>query len=527
MPGIPAENYWFRRHEAAYDAVVPFCPGAVVLEAGCGEGYGADRIAEVARVVLGLRLRRGRGRARGRGVPAGGAGAGQPRRAAGTRRRRGRGGHAAGDRAPVGPARLPGRVPPGAPAGRHAAGHHAEPADVLAAEPADEPVPLPRARPGRAGRAAGGVRLRDQPAARAAARAAAAPVRPPVRLAGGRAAGRAAGDLAPGAAPGGRPRSGRPTSCSARTTSTPASTWSRRRPPTCADRGRATPRDASRSTRARSDGERERPVGTFCLVLHTHLPWVAHAGAWPVGEEWLHQAFTGSWRRVFALLDRLAASGARDVLTLGVTPVLAAMLDDPYCLRELHTWAGNWQLRAVEAGRRGWSRSCAGYAVPRAAATECLADLEDRWLTGGLSAVLRPLVDAGVVELLGGPATHPFLPLLEPRVAAGRARGRAGRRPAAAGPGAGRDLGAGVRVRARPGGPVRGRRGGALRGRLPRAARRHRRGPAGRRPARCSASAATSRSPTGSGHRGPATRARRTTATSTPSTTPPASARPG
>ena len=33
--------------------------------------------------------------------------------------------------------------------------------------------------------------------------------------------------------------------------------------------------------------------------------------------------------------------------------------------------------------------------------------------------MLRPLVDAGVVELLGGPATHPFLPLLEPRVAAG------------------------------------------------------------------------------------------------------------
>ena len=53
-----------------------------------------------------------------------------------------------------------------------------------------------------------------------------------------------------------------------------------------------------------------------------------------------------------ALLDRLAAEGARDVLTLGVTPVLAAMLDDPYCLRELHTWAGNWQLRAVEAAAR-------------------------------------------------------------------------------------------------------------------------------------------------------------------------------
>ena len=54
LPGIPAENYWFRRHEAAYDALVPFCPGAVVLEAGCGEGYGADRIAAVARTVVGL-----------------------------------------------------------------------------------------------------------------------------------------------------------------------------------------------------------------------------------------------------------------------------------------------------------------------------------------------------------------------------------------------------------------------------------------------------------------------------------------
>jgi len=52
LPGIPAENYWFRRHEAAYEALVPFCRGAVVLEAGCGEGYGADRIAAVARTVV-------------------------------------------------------------------------------------------------------------------------------------------------------------------------------------------------------------------------------------------------------------------------------------------------------------------------------------------------------------------------------------------------------------------------------------------------------------------------------------------
>lgn len=42
LPGIPDENYWFRRHEAAYLALVPFVLGAHVLEAGAGEGYGAD-----------------------------------------------------------------------------------------------------------------------------------------------------------------------------------------------------------------------------------------------------------------------------------------------------------------------------------------------------------------------------------------------------------------------------------------------------------------------------------------------------
>ncbi|GAB3476419.1 class I SAM-dependent methyltransferase [Amycolatopsis cihanbeyliensis] len=52
VPGIPEENYWFRRHEAAYRALLPHCAGATVLEAGCGEGYGAGMIAREAARVL-------------------------------------------------------------------------------------------------------------------------------------------------------------------------------------------------------------------------------------------------------------------------------------------------------------------------------------------------------------------------------------------------------------------------------------------------------------------------------------------
>ncbi|EWM16232.1 bifunctional 2-polyprenyl-6-hydroxyphenol methylase/3-demethylubiquinol 3-O-methyltransferase UbiG [Kutzneria sp. 744] len=54
VPGIPEENYWFRRHEAAYLALAPHCAGATVLEAGCGEGYGADLLAGVADRVVAL-----------------------------------------------------------------------------------------------------------------------------------------------------------------------------------------------------------------------------------------------------------------------------------------------------------------------------------------------------------------------------------------------------------------------------------------------------------------------------------------
>ncbi|HET9143386.1 class I SAM-dependent methyltransferase [Actinophytocola sp.] len=51
VPGVPRENYWFRRHEAAYLALAPYCRDAVVLEAGCGEGYGAELLASTARLV--------------------------------------------------------------------------------------------------------------------------------------------------------------------------------------------------------------------------------------------------------------------------------------------------------------------------------------------------------------------------------------------------------------------------------------------------------------------------------------------
>lgn len=55
MPGIARENYWFRRHEAAYLWVAEHFSGRVVVDAGSGEGYGADLLRRAgAEQVLAL-----------------------------------------------------------------------------------------------------------------------------------------------------------------------------------------------------------------------------------------------------------------------------------------------------------------------------------------------------------------------------------------------------------------------------------------------------------------------------------------
>ncbi len=53
LPGVCHENYWYRRHLVVYEALLPRCSG-VVVEAGCGEGYGADLLAGIAERVLAL-----------------------------------------------------------------------------------------------------------------------------------------------------------------------------------------------------------------------------------------------------------------------------------------------------------------------------------------------------------------------------------------------------------------------------------------------------------------------------------------
>ncbi|GGI06144.1 1,4-alpha-glucan branching protein domain-containing protein [Egicoccus halophilus] len=156
------------------------------------------------------------------------------------------------------------------------------------------------------------------------------------------------------------------------------------------------------------------PSGEFALVLHTHLPLLAGHGVWPVGEEWLFQAWSGSWLPVTRVLERLAEDGRRDVLTLGVTPTVAAQVRDPRLARDLGTWLAGQQWRSEE---QRWHRHLGPQVVELATYywrhfADLLAYHTDVESRGGLTTVWAELARAGVIELLGGPATHPYLPLV-------------------------------------------------------------------------------------------------------------------
>jgi 1,4-alpha-glucan branching enzyme len=153
--------------------------------------------------------------------------------------------------------------------------------------------------------------------------------------------------------------------------------------------------------------------GELALVLHTHLPYVRGHGVWPVGEEWLFQAWGTSWLPLTRLLERLAAEGHRELLTLGVTPLVAHQIRDPRLARDLGTWLGGQVWRSEE---QRWHhlmgpevQSLSTFFWRRFAT---LLDYhEDVQQRGGLTAVWADLAAQGVIELLGGPATHPYLPL--------------------------------------------------------------------------------------------------------------------
>jgi 1,4-alpha-glucan branching enzyme len=155
-------------------------------------------------------------------------------------------------------------------------------------------------------------------------------------------------------------------------------------------------------------------LGSFCLVLHGHVPYVLRHGVWPHGEDWLYEAAAETYLPLLAAIDECEYMNGNPRLTVGLTPILLEQLSHEQFKRGFEHYLKDRSERA-RADRKDFS--CAGESH--------FVGLADRWLqfyakTGERFAQIdRDIPGAfaeraarGQVEILTSAATHAYLPLL-------------------------------------------------------------------------------------------------------------------
>ncbi len=164
------------------------------------------------------------------------------------------------------------------------------------------------------------------------------------------------------------------------------------------------------------------PVGSFCLVLHGHLPWVLHHGKWPHGEVWLYEAAAQTY---LPLLSILSDGGCP--LTLGLTPILLEQLANIHFKKGFVRWLGEQEGRAKRDEAEFSTRGDGHLAFLAVCWQERYAALTAQFEAIGrdLPAAFARLDRAGAVEILTSNATHGYMPLLR-HDASSRAQVRAG-----------------------------------------------------------------------------------------------------
>jgi 1,4-alpha-glucan branching enzyme len=154
-------------------------------------------------------------------------------------------------------------------------------------------------------------------------------------------------------------------------------------------------------------------LGTNCLVLHGHLPWVHHPDHEGfLEEDWYLEALTDTYLPLLQMLQRLAEDGIPTRLTMGLTPPLLEMFRSPSLIQKSDVYL----LRRIDLAEREVARLRGQGQLERTARhyLRTFQDLWETWVGAGRDLVraFRDHLEAGRLEILASAATHPVLPLL-------------------------------------------------------------------------------------------------------------------
>jgi len=155
-------------------------------------------------------------------------------------------------------------------------------------------------------------------------------------------------------------------------------------------------------------------IGSLCLVLHGHLPYVLRHGVWPHGEDWLYEAAAETYLPILAILDECNYLNAEPRVTIGLTPVLLEQLSHEDFKKGFERYLADRieRARSDHAEFQKWGNLHMVY-------------LAERWIAffEGLSKQFAEInrdipkayaerAQRGWIEILTSAATHGYLPLL-------------------------------------------------------------------------------------------------------------------
>ena len=156
------------------------------------------------------------------------------------------------------------------------------------------------------------------------------------------------------------------------------------------------------------------PLGSFCLVLHGHLPYVLRHGTWPHGEDWLYEAAAETYLPILATIDECVFLNASPQITIGLTPVLLEQLAHEDFKRGFEHYLAD-RIDRARADRKDFGKFDNGHMI-------YLATRWEQWYTRLLEQFQNldrdipraygERVRAGHIEILTSAATHGYLPLL-------------------------------------------------------------------------------------------------------------------
>ena len=145
-----------------------------------------------------------------------------------------------------------------------------------------------------------------------------------------------------------------------------------------------------------------------CLVLHAHMPYVLKHGHWPHGEVWLMEAAVGVYLPLIGMLQRLSRRKVSASFSLGLTPILLLQLADKGFQARLLQYIDERLERAAKDHIDSDICETSKYWFKH---YQTLKQLYSQ-IKYNIPQAFAKAQNRGQIEILSGPATHPYAALL-------------------------------------------------------------------------------------------------------------------